>query len=135
MQEVFVRLWTHRHQIDPARNIKAWLLTTAYRLCIDRLRRDRGVWQRIRGALLAERSTTPSRTPEDALQLDGALERAQAALDGLDPRARAAMIMKHCDGMAQWSIAETLSVSEGYISKLISRATAQLRADGWEAAS
>ena len=57
---------------------------------------------------------------------------AMATLSALPAAERVALCLKVFDGMAQRDIAATLGFSEGYVSKLLSRAWAQIRAAGWE---
>jgi DNA-directed RNA polymerase specialized sigma24 family protein len=40
--------------------------------------------------------------------------------------------MVHLDGLRQEQVARTLDCSKGYVSKLLKRATAELRSVGWE---
>ena len=40
--------------------------------------------------------------------------------------------MKYVDELRQTEIAETLGYSEGYVSKLVARATKRLQEMGWE---
>ncbi len=129
--EVFVRLLEHAGELDREANIAGWLRTVAYRLCLDRLRRERSIWSRVQAALGAEVGL-PSRSPEVELALSERAKQAQTALDSLPPKERAAMVMLHLDGMSQIAIAEVLGHSEGYVSKLIARATRTLRALGHE---
>lgn len=40
VQETFIRIWTHREQLNPAYSFKSYLFTIAYRLLIRELRRQ-----------------------------------------------------------------------------------------------
>lgn len=40
VQETFIRIWTHREQLNPACSFKSYLFTIAYRLLIKELRRQ-----------------------------------------------------------------------------------------------
>jgi RNA polymerase sigma-70 factor, ECF subfamily len=131
VHEVFVRLLERKDELEHEDNIAGWLHTVAYRLCLDRLRRDRGIWSRVKAALGAE-PAPPSRTPAMDLELSQRARTVQAALAQLPDKERAAMVMLHLDGMSQTEIAKVLGHSEGYVSKLIARATKTIRAAGFD---
>ena len=131
LHEVFVRLLERREDLDDDGNLAGWLHTVAYRLCLDRLRRERGVWSRVKAAIGAE-PAGPARTPETELVLSERARAARAALDRLPPKQRVALVMLHVDGMSQAEIAAVLGHSEGYLSKLLARATRAMQAAGYE---
>jgi RNA polymerase sigma-70 factor (ECF subfamily) len=54
------------------------------------------------------------------------------ALQALPPKEQVAFCMLHIDAVPQTEIARILGYSRGYVSKLITRATARLAAAGWE---
>jgi RNA polymerase sigma-70 factor (ECF subfamily) len=57
---------------------------------------------------------------------------ALAFLRSLPPNERVVLCMKVLDGCSQREIAQALSLSEGYVSKLAKRALDRARARGWE---
>jgi RNA polymerase sigma-70 factor (ECF subfamily) len=128
--DVFLKLHERAGSIERTEAAGSWLLTVADRLCLDRLRRERGVWGRIRAALAA--APPPPVAPPDAESREQLLARLRASLGELPARERAAMVMKYVEGEKQKDIAARLSCTEGYVSKLLSRAVARLRASGWE---
>jgi RNA polymerase sigma-70 factor (ECF subfamily) len=77
-------------------------------------------------------------THQHDLAADDLLVRHQAAsaavevMRALPARERVVLYMKLLDGSSQKDIAATLSMSEGYVSKLLARAWARIRAAGWE---
>ena len=54
------------------------------------------------------------------------------ALQSLPGQERVVLALKILDGLSQREIAALLSLSEGYVSKLVARATARLGAKGWK---
>jgi len=129
-QDVFLKLHEKAASLDRPEAAGSWLLTVADRLCLDRLRRERTIWGRIRRALAAE--PPPPVAPPDVETAEQRLARLRRSLDALPERERAAMVMKYVEGEKQKDIAARLSCTEGYVSKLLSRAVARLRAKGWE---
>ncbi len=132
MQDVFVRLHEKGATIQEPIAVLAWLLRVADRLCLDRLRRERGVWRRVRDALLS--SPPPPVGPPGGVDREKLLEEVQESLGELPVEERVVVVMKYVEGERQVAIARRLSCSEGRVSKLLSRAIARLRARGWECA-
>jgi RNA polymerase sigma-70 factor, ECF subfamily len=132
-QDVFVRLI----EKGPARGtpaaVSSWLLTVADRLCVDRLRREHGIWARVRAALEAAGHTPPAR-PDSRHADDAILRQLRQALASLPEREHTVVVQKYLGGKPQTEIARELGCSDGYVSKLLARAVGRLRQLGWEIA-
>ncbi len=126
-QDVFLRLVENVASLDRSRNLRSYLLTIADRLCIDKLRRERGLWPRVRSALISASLVTHA--PEPPLLADPAPElgRLQLCIRALPAKERAAVMMKYVEGRPQVDIAAALACSEGYVSKLLTKAIVRLR--------
>jgi RNA polymerase sigma factor (sigma-70 family) len=125
--DVFIRLMEHQDALDRSSSLLGWLLTVAYRLCANRLRHERTLWGRVQALLRS--SPEPASAEPDPVALG---PRLQQALGGLPPQQRAVVVMHYLDGISQTNIAEALGLSEGYVSKLLSRGLQSLRALDWE---
>jgi RNA polymerase sigma factor (sigma-70 family) len=129
-QDVFIRLFEKLPQLHHEEPIAAWLYTVATRVCISRIRRDKSLlnWITHFGE---RREVAPS--SEVLFEEKESVALALATLAQLPPLERGAVSMKVLDGKSQREIAATLEVSEGYVSKLLTRAAARLDKAGWEA--
>jgi len=134
--EVFIRLMEHADALDRSSSLAPWLLTVAYRLCANRLRHERSVWHRVRAALSWQPKDPPTppdgeplADPADSEELAAELRRSLATLP---PKERAVVTMRYLDGASQVQIAQMLGHSEGYVSKLLTRAVARLRERHWK---
>jgi RNA polymerase sigma-70 factor, ECF subfamily len=134
MHDVFMRLLEAGDAIDKKRNVVAWLKTTTFRLCIDRLRRDGTIWARVLARLSGISASAAPPSQEVALRAKADLRRVSEIFDQLPPAERTVAFMHSVEGLKQREIAEALGFSEGYVSKLLRRATERLRAAGWEVA-
>lgn len=106
--ETFLKLLVLPY-VQELREPRAMMATIASRI-IGELRR-RSV---LRRALEAEMQAAPEATladPEEALMVSEALRLVEAALAGLDPKARAAVLLSRVDGMTHREIADRLGVS------------------------
>jgi len=133
-QDVFVRLVEKARTLDCSSSLEGWLLTVAYRLCCQRLRRDRILWRRVCVALAAQPSAEAAPAREPRVPGGGVAlgARMASSLRTLPPKERAALLMRYMDDLPQTQIAKALGYSEGYVSKLLSRGTERLRALDWE---
>ncbi len=130
--DVFVRLLEHLPRLETSRDLGGWLYRVTANLALTRLRDDRSVGSRLLRFFTEEEPVEES--PELSLCLKEDATDALAALRALPPKESVVLTMKVVDGKSQREIAELLSMSEGYVSKLLARAWARLRDGGWEAA-
>lgn len=133
-QEVFLRLFDVIDELearDDAGGTEPWFYRVTTNRCLNRLRAER-----IRNAApvrwLLGRRNTDTRDPERVAAARQGLQNASAALHALPPKEQVAFSMHVLDGKKQIEIAEQLGHSKGYVSKLIARAEARVRAAGWE---
>lgn len=127
--DVFIRLMEHQDSLDKTNSLAGWLLTVAYRICVNRLRHERTLWGHIATLL---QQNTPAEAPASDTDPEALGPRLQRALDTLPPKQRAVVVMRYLDGLSQTAIAKALGYSEGYVSKLLARATHGLRELDWE---
>jgi RNA polymerase sigma factor (sigma-70 family) len=132
--DVFVRAWEHRDELRDE-DVKGWLFRVTQNRAFTLLRRESSLAQRLRQAIhLAWQPEAPL-TPEEALDQLQSARGASAALNSLPGQERVVLSLKILDGLSQREIAELLSLSEGYVSKLVARAGARLAAQGWRVSS
>lgn len=128
--DVFVKLLEHLPRLDASTDLGAWLYRVTANLALTRLRRDRSLASRL-GRFFTEEEEDPADPPDLALTLKEDAKGALALLRGLPPREAVVLTMKVVDGKSQKEIAETLQMSEGYVSKLVARGWDRIRAGGW----
>jgi RNA polymerase sigma factor (sigma-70 family) len=126
-QEVFVRVFRSLAGYTPG-TFEGWLHRITTNLFLDQVRRK----QRIRFDPLADdapdriagREPTPAQWYDDRT-FDGDI---QAALDGLPPDFKAAVVLCDIEGLSYEDIAATLGIKLGTVRSRIHRGRAQLRA-------
>ncbi len=126
--DVFIRLMENRGKLDLHKNISGWLHRVAYRCCLDRLRRERSIWNRVKNTLIHTRDNADTTSPEVVTIARQELQDIMDSLQRLPARQQIVFIMRHLDHLTQKEIADTLDISEGSVSKLLKRATRSLRA-------
>src|SRR5256885_4247957 len=126
-QEVFVRVFRSLSNYQPG-TFEGWLHRITTNLFLDQARRR----QRIRFEGLAEdaaeRLTGPEPTPAQAYDDKNLDADVEAALDGLAPDYRAAVVLCDIEGLSYEEIAATVGVKIGTVRSRIHRGRAQLRA-------
>ena len=130
-QEVFIRLFDVVDELQALEGLESWFYRVTSNRCLNRLRRER-----LRNSgpvrwLLGRRTAEPL-DPERLTCVRQELAQAWSSLDELGPKERVAFCMYYLDGKRQSEIAEMLGHSKGYVCKLIKRAEARVREQGYE---
>lgn len=134
-QEVWLKVWKHLERYQPERGeFRTWLYRVATNAALDRIRRDQ---VRVAESLDAPRGDSTI-APIDRLP-DGAADpereslarldwhRVREAMEGLSEQRRAAVLLRHQQGMSYAEVAVALGVPEGTAKTLVHRAVKRLR--------
>jgi RNA polymerase sigma-70 factor (ECF subfamily) len=126
--DVFLQLHKNLSRLDRA-DLGGWLYRVTANRALSRLRHEAS-WVGRLGRLLTFQGG-PLR-PDEALERQDDAAAALRLLNTLPPKERMVLSMQVLDGHSQRDIARMLEMSEGYVSKLLTRAWAKIRAAGWE---
>jgi len=129
VQEVFVKLLRELPRLSQTQDVGGWLYQVTANLAFDRLRRAQSFTGRL-SRLFAFAEPVP--TPEELHARRHEASAAMRALKALGGREAVVLSMKVLDGHTQVEIAKLLGLSEGQVSKLLTRAWSRLEAAGWE---
>jgi len=125
-QESLIRMWTNRDRVEPGA-ARAWLLKTAYRMCIDRTRRRRV--RREVGDDVLEPTAHDAPGP-DRMAFAGEVGQLLArALGKLDATDRAAVLLREVQGLTYEEIADALDLPLGTVKAKLHRTREKLRRD------
>lgn len=130
--DVFVKLLERVGRLERAGDLGGWLYRVTANLALSHLRRERSFVRKLGRVLIGDDETTDG--PDEGLELKESARDALRMLRSLPPKESMVLTMKVMDGKSQREIADALGMSEGYVSKLITRAWQQVRAAGWEVA-
>ncbi|MHB8874037.1 MAG: RNA polymerase sigma factor [Myxococcaceae bacterium] len=131
MHDVFLKLVEQLDRGAP-KDPGGWLYRVTANLSISRIRRERSFLARLGRLFQAREDDAPS--PDEVLMERSEGNEALGMLKALPELERVALCMKVLDGRSQREIARALSLSEGYVSKLVTRAWQRVRDAGWEGA-
>jgi len=128
VQDVFVRLWDSREELDPSQSLKAYLYRTARNLTYnhhrnretrsnkaDDIRRDSNV------------RPAPPDLPDAAAEAEWLEDHLRAWIADLPTRQREALILSRFEGMTHDEIAEVMDISPRTVNNHIVRALKRLR--------
>lgn len=120
-QEAFLKILEAAQRYRPTAAFRTYFYRALIHLCIDRTRKKR--FARIDD--FAE-TPDPSIGPVESLIEKESRARVRTALDTLPPNQKAAMILRHYEGLAYTEMAEILGVSPKAVEGLIRRARTSL---------
>ena len=123
-QETFLRVWRTAPRWRPgAAKFDTWLHRVTLNLCFDRLRR-----RRERPAADPPDSPDPGPAPDRGLIAADVGRRVRAALQGLPPRQREAIVLCHYQELGNIDTANLMGVSVEALESLLSRGRRALKA-------
>lgn len=131
VDEAFLRLWTHRSQVElNAEHARSYLYTTVRYQALDHLRR-RSVEERWRTAYAAPSITGEAAAlasdPDQELAATETAAAIQQAVDALPPRQRQVILLRWQQRASYDQIAESLGISPKTVAVHLGRAIQRLR--------
>ena len=135
VQEVFMRAYTALHKFDLRYPFGPWILRITTNYCIDQLRRRKGrkvkLWSELgeyeQEKLLKDLSHANDQDSRGMNDPEGYARVAQALLDGLNPKYRAAFVLREVEERTYDEVAKALGTSEVAARVRVSRARAELQ--------
>jgi RNA polymerase sigma factor (sigma-70 family) len=122
VQEAFLRAWRFAPNWRPgAARFDTWLHRVALNLCYDRLRR------RVSTVELPQEQVDPGPAPDRGLHARDIGRRVDAALQGLSPRQREAIILCHYQELSNIEAADIMEISVDALESLLARGRRSLR--------
>ncbi len=122
VQDLFIKLWNSREQLDTVLNLKAYCTTLMKNLCIDKLRKEQRVQGMEPGPDIAE-----SRLVDEDYDAREKLEKVLAAIERLPARQRDVMKMYVLEEMSYEEIEKRTGMSNLTLRVLLSNARKSLR--------
>ncbi len=123
-QEAMLRLWRTAPEWRPGEaKVTTWLYRVTANLCIDRLRKRRGV-----GLDEIAEPADPQPGVAQQMQDRSRHEALQAALATLPERQRQAVVLRHIEGLSNPEIAQVMEISPRAVESLTARGKRALTA-------
>jgi RNA polymerase sigma-70 factor (family 1) len=121
-QEVFLKLWERREQIQE-KKVKSYLYTIATNLFLNQIKHQKVVLKFQSQAL----SSVSNQTPQFLMEEREFQARLEASLASLPEKNRTVFLMNRIDKLTYREIAERLEISEKAVEKRMTRALKVLR--------
>lgn len=129
-QDVFLVLHRRLPHLDRSEDIGGWLYRVTVSMALRRLKNERSFLTRLKETFApAQETSAPS--PHQLYEWSEESVTVMKLLERLPAQERVVVVMKVLDGKRQQEIAEALSLSKGYVSKLVDRAGKRLAEMGW----
>lgn len=132
-QEVFVKAYTKLHTFNPVYPFRVWIQRIATRTAIDHLRRRKpemlewnGDGESARWSVEA-RYASPQLRPDQRLEQVETAEIVRKAVEHLQPKLKAVIVLRHFREMSYEEIADTLQIPIGTVKNRLFRARDQLQ--------
>jgi len=135
VQEIFLRAFNSLHKFDLKYPFGPWILRIATNYCIDQLRRRKSrkvrLWSELtefdQERLLRDSSQEGDWDSRATEAKEGYAKVARALLDGLNPKYRAAFILREVEDRAYDEVAKIMGTSEIAARVRVSRARSELQ--------
>jgi len=126
VQEVFIKIWENRKDIDPQESLVSYLFKIAYNNSINRLRHKKVItkYSDIYKIVYVDNSGI---TPYDSLIAHELTSNIKTALEKVPPKCRQIFDLSRVDGLKYSEIADTLNISVKTVEAQMSKALHILR--------
>lgn len=125
LQDLFMRLWTHREQIDPYKSVKAYLHQIAKNLVIDLLRRA-AKEQHIHRQIIAATTELYEHVEQSLFKKENEAF-LQQAIEQLPPQRRKIFVQCKLEGKSYKEVAEQYHISTNTVNDHIQKSTQTIR--------
>ncbi len=123
-QQVFIRLWEKRAEMDPQQSIKSYLFTAVRNRCLNYIRDNK----KYRSSILdLDCGDFDLAGEEDHFALEDLQQRVDKALNELPEKCRQVFEMSRFQGLKYREIAEELDISQKTVEAHMSKAMKMLR--------
>lgn len=125
VQEVFIKVWNKRSEVESFNNLEAWCMTLTKNLSIDKLRSKHR-----RVDALPDSYDMPSQavSPYQATVANDTISRIEKMMAALPEKQRMVMQLRDIEGMSYNEIAEILSITLDQVKINLFRARKAIRA-------
>ena len=124
VQDVMIKVWNNRENMDQTRNMEAWCMTLTRNLSLDRLKSKHLGHQEIETQYdLANPLATPYRSTE----MSDTMHRVNELIEGLPSKQKQIIILRDVEGMTYKEISKVLEIDINQVKVNLFRARRSVR--------
>lgn len=124
VQEVFIKLWNNRQQMDTVQNVEAWCFTATKNLSIDKLRSKH---QRLQPLKAGFDLHDQAATPDQAAAGQDVFDQVKKLMQNLPEKQREIMHLRDIEGLTYQEIADVLGLPLEQVKVYLFRARKAVR--------
>ncbi len=124
VQEVFIKVWNKRQELDAYKNVEAWCMTLTKNLSIDKIRSKH---RRVGALQDTFDMPSPSATPYQTTVTNDTMSRIEKMMATLPEKQRMIMQLRDIEEMSYKEIAEILKISLDQVKINLFRARKEIR--------
>ena len=126
VQDVFVKVWHNRNELDQDRNIKSFIYTMVKNHSLEILRRD-GIGLRIGNTIARSEEDTHSNIQEEEVENYKLLDQIYVSIRQLPPKCGEVFTLSKVNGLTYVQIAERMNISVKTVENHMGKALKMLR--------
>ena len=124
VQEVFMRLWQKRNDLDQINNIEAWSMMMTRNLTLDKIKARKMNFKELS---LAEDSLILDNGPDQLVEQTELLADIRKLIDGLSEKQKQVIILRDIEGYTYQEISEILGIDQNLVKVTLFRARENVR--------
>jgi len=124
VQEIFVKLWRIRGELEAVRNREAFAMTMTRNLCLDKMKKKRTL--SLDDEYMTHEGTSES-DPVREVQLNEAIARVNQLVNDLPDQQRMIIQLRDIEGYTSEEVAEILDINQNTLRVSLSRARQKIR--------
>lgn len=124
VQEVFIRLWQKRKNLDKIKNIEAWSMTITRNLSLDKLKANRLEFKDLH---YVEDKAQIKFNPEQLVEQSEAMAGIRKVIDSLSEKQRQVIVLRDIEGHTYQEIGDIIGIDQNLVKVTLFRARENVR--------
>ncbi len=124
VQEVFIRLWQKRKNLDKIKNIEAWSMTITRNLTIDKLKANRLEFKDLHHV---EDKTQELFNPEQMVEQSETMTGIRKIIDSLSEKQKQVIVLRDIEGHTYQEIGDIIGIDQNLVKVTLFRARENVR--------
>lgn len=124
IQDVFLKLWRKRTELDKIKNIEAWSMTMTRNISLDLLKRNK---VKFTDPVFIKEPIMRSEAPDNLIEQSELKDSVHQIIESLSEKQRQVVFLRDIEGYSYREISEIIGVDENLVKVTLFRARENLR--------